>query len=313
MTAEPRNLRSQNFALPHPTVNERLGTWTGLNRLAWAQPEIEGEWEIAPRRGRHRVPTKQRGERGRGHGALWGRSWDFQVDLLKLKTCTCDPIFSARNGCVSETGYEGEGGLRSGSVKSNGEKLGKIAGKLRRRNQTPRSLKEQHLCTGDTQGTNKYAGGTGKKQLRRHIAENYEELRTSIPPPPPARWQSPPSRPLRPDSTTPAATPGVRPSPVPWRAPGRHPPRPSLHSRLPHSQLRSLPRTHTAVTPEELCSSSQSLASRFVDYCPVTIGNSTITLSTVGQSEKPNKCSPKCLASALQVKQDGGRTGDCSV
>ena len=47
----------------------------------------------------------------------------------------------------------GGGGLRSGSVKSNCEKLPEIAVP----HQTCRSLKEQHFCTGDTQGANKHA------------------------------------------------------------------------------------------------------------------------------------------------------------
>ena len=54
----------------------------------------------------------------------------------------------------------------------------------RGRNQTSRSLKEQHFRTGDTQGTNKRARGTLRK-----IAEdceklrNFEKLPTSPPPP----------------------------------------------------------------------------------------------------------------------------------
>ena len=42
---------------------------------------------------------------------------------------------------------------------------GKLRGKLQCRNQTSRSLKEQHLCTGDTQGSNKRASWTGKKAI----------------------------------------------------------------------------------------------------------------------------------------------------
>ena len=58
--------------------------------------------------------------------------------------------------------------------------LQKIAGKRRCRNQTSRSLKEQHFCTGDTQGTNEPARWTSEKQLRK-IAKNCQELRTSAP------------------------------------------------------------------------------------------------------------------------------------
>ena len=41
-----------------------------------------------------------------------------------------------------------------------------IAVQLRCRHQTSRSLKEHHSCTGDTQGTNERARGTGTKELR---------------------------------------------------------------------------------------------------------------------------------------------------
>ena len=46
-------------------------------------------------------------------------------------------------------------------------------------NQTSRSLKKEHFCTGDSQLTNKRVRGTSKKQLRK-IAENLQTLR---PPP----------------------------------------------------------------------------------------------------------------------------------
>ena len=66
---------------------------------------------------------------------------------------------------------------------------GKIAGKLQFWDQTPRSLKEQHLCTGDTQGTNKNARGTRKKQWRK-IAGNCGKVRKTadLSPPPPRSW-----------------------------------------------------------------------------------------------------------------------------
>ena len=69
-------------------------------------------------------------------------------------------------------------------------KLRKSCGKLRCHNQTPRSLKEQHLGTGDTQGTHTHARGTSQKELRENrgtIAGNCEiakRLRASAPPPP---------------------------------------------------------------------------------------------------------------------------------
>ena len=44
------------------------------------------------------------------------------------------------------------------------QKLPKICGKLRCRNQTSRSLNEQHFGTGDTQGTHKHAKRTGKRR-----------------------------------------------------------------------------------------------------------------------------------------------------
>ena len=48
---------------------------------------------------------------------------------------------------------------------------GKIAGKLRCCNQTSRSLTEQHVCTGDTQGTKKHARGTSNKQLQKNCGK----------------------------------------------------------------------------------------------------------------------------------------------
>ena len=75
--------------------------------------------------------------------------------------------------------------------------LRKIADKLQENSQTSRSVMDQHLCTGDTQGTNKHAMRTSKKQLRknlRKIPENFgklrnceklQKLRTLIAPPPP--------------------------------------------------------------------------------------------------------------------------------
>ena len=86
----------------------------------------------------------------------------------------------------------GTAGLRSGSVKANCAKIagklqencGKAAETLRCRTQTPRSLKEQHVCTGDTQGTNTHARGSNCGE----IAENSGKLRKIadlIPPPPP--------------------------------------------------------------------------------------------------------------------------------
>ena len=76
------------------------------------------------------------------------------------------------------------GGLRSGSVQSTGEKF-------RCRNQTPRSLTEHHLCTGDTQGTNEHTRGTRKRQWPkncgklREIAELRELAKKCGPHPPP--------------------------------------------------------------------------------------------------------------------------------
>ena len=70
------------------------------------------------------------------------------------------------------------------------EQLRKIAGKLRCRNQTSRSLKEQHSSTGDTRGANTHVRGTGKRQWRmvcgklRKIAENWGKLRNC------EKWQT---------------------------------------------------------------------------------------------------------------------------
>ena len=81
------------------------------------------------------------------------------------------PPLSLANGCPMPLQ---RGGLRSGSVKSNCEKFWS-------RTQTSQSLKEQHFCTGDTQGTNTHARGTSKMQLR-NIGGNCPKLRTSAPP-----------------------------------------------------------------------------------------------------------------------------------
>ena len=85
--------------------------------------------------------------------------------------------------CWAVTVVTGGVGVSSPSVKTNREemreKCGKIAVKLRCFHQTSRSLKKQHFCTGDTQGTNRHAMGTSRKQLRK----NCEKLRTSPPPP----------------------------------------------------------------------------------------------------------------------------------
>ena len=69
----------------------------------------------------------------------------------------------------------GGGGLRSGSVKSDCGKWQEIAGKSRCRTQTSRSLKEQHLCNGDTQGTHKQRAIAGK--LRENCGEIAGKLR----------------------------------------------------------------------------------------------------------------------------------------
>ena len=74
----------------------------------------------------------------------------------------------------------GRGGgiaVRKGQIQ-----LRKIAEKLRCRNQTSRSLKEQHFCTRDTQGTYNHARWTSKKQLRKIVGNsrkwrNCEKLR----------------------------------------------------------------------------------------------------------------------------------------
>ena len=89
----------------------------------------------------------------------------------------------------------------SNPIEKNCGKLRENGGKSRCRNQTFRSLREQHVCTGETQGTNKHARSTSEKQLQkncekmrkiaklRKIAEkcgklrNCEKLRTSIAPP----------------------------------------------------------------------------------------------------------------------------------
>ena len=91
----------------------------------------------------------------------------------------------------------GSGNINGGGAVSGGEGCGQgvshsiakdrgtIAGKSRWRNQTSRSLKEQHLCTRDTEA----ARWTSKTHCRkncgtlREIAGNCGKLRTSPPPP----------------------------------------------------------------------------------------------------------------------------------
>ena len=82
-----------------------------------------------------------------------------------------------RNRQDSICGRGGGGGLRSGSVKSTCEKLREIAGKLRCRNQTSRSLNGQHFCTGDTQGTDKGAQWTSRCGRSAKNCENCGNLR----------------------------------------------------------------------------------------------------------------------------------------
>ena len=92
-----------------------------------------------------------------------------------------------KTGCVNNPG--GGGVLRERQIQS-WKIAGKIAGKLWCRDQTSRSLKEQHYCTGDTRGTNKHARWTSKKQVGktcgklRKIEKNCEKLRALIPSPP---------------------------------------------------------------------------------------------------------------------------------
>ena len=61
------------------------------------------------------------------------------------------------------------GNLRK--LAENCSKLWEIVGKLRCRNQTSRSFNEQHFYTMHTQGTNKHARGTSKKQLQKNCGK----------------------------------------------------------------------------------------------------------------------------------------------
>ena len=76
--------------------------------------------------------------------------------------------------CQGTGGGGGQG--VSNPMPKNCGKLSENRGKLRDKcgavTIPPRSLKEHHLCTGDAQGTNTRAGGTGKNV----IAENYRKL-----------------------------------------------------------------------------------------------------------------------------------------
>ena len=88
-------------------------------------------------------------------------------------------------GTTAITLCAGGGGDAAGSVKSNCKKMREIAGKLRCRNETYRSLKEHHFCTGVTRGTNKHAQGTTKGNCRKiaEIPESCENLRALTPAP----------------------------------------------------------------------------------------------------------------------------------
>ena len=48
--------------------------------------------------------------------------------------------------------------------------------KLRCRKRILRNLKEQHFCTGDTQGTNKHAKWTSKKELREKLRKKLRKI-----------------------------------------------------------------------------------------------------------------------------------------
>ena len=85
-------------------------------------------------------------------------------------------------------GRGGGGDCGQGASKSNCDKVRKIAGKLRCRNQTSRSLKGQHLCTGDTQGTHTHASQA--KSNCGKMGKIVGKLRKmpDLNPPPPLHW-----------------------------------------------------------------------------------------------------------------------------
>ena len=75
--------------------------------------------------------------------------------------------WASRVGEGARLGVGGGGDGGQGASNPNCEKLPKIEGKLRCSTPTSRSRKGQHLCAGDTWGTNTHARGTGKRQLRK--------------------------------------------------------------------------------------------------------------------------------------------------
>ena len=77
----------------------------------------------------------------------------------------------------------GEGGAGDcGQGASN--PIAKNCRKWRCRNRTSRSLKEQHLCTGDTQDTKEHARGTSKTQLPKYCGKLREIAKFCGPQPP---------------------------------------------------------------------------------------------------------------------------------
>ena len=81
---------------------------------------------------------------------------------------------------AGELGHGQGGGI---AVVERQIQLRKIAEKLRCRNQTFRSFKEQHLCTGDRQGTNIHARRTSRKAVAEKL-RNCENCRPPFSPPP---------------------------------------------------------------------------------------------------------------------------------
>ena len=117
------------------------------------------------------------------------------VPSLELGSSPQLPAHSCTPTLEEGLGGDRGGGKRSGSVKFKMKNCAKIEERLRCRDQTSRSLKEQHFCTGDTQGTNTHARWATKKQLRKIAKKNCEKLRTSTPPI--GGLKSPPTHPLR--------------------------------------------------------------------------------------------------------------------
>ena len=81
---------------------------------------------------------------------------------------TCNALLGEQVQSPVHSGRGRGGDCGQGASNPIAKNCGQIAGKLRYRNQTSRSLKEQLICAGDTQGTCTHTRWTRRKQLRKN-------------------------------------------------------------------------------------------------------------------------------------------------